>query len=335
MPYGRRYTKRAPYRPYRRFAPARRKTYGPRPKKTIRKYVRKNAYINRKQSSQIKFLMNARYGAVQRNLQISNNTMTVLRNYPLLFDVGDFTMARSGIPPSTAQSFGCRIWTVNTLQNGISQASYFRDNFGTTVNSYWRSANNDIVGDSGRFKPLYADYTIGIEGRPNVDNVHVQLDLFCQKAGFFEWTQGGSTTRRTLPEGLIDLRQMASAENEFNPSYFKRYWRKRIFFNSEKDAAGPQATQGTTANIKYIKFRVRPRARFQSDTAPDVPGTVVNETGPSDASSGAYGRYNVDPRVPLWLLISATDITSADDQINCFVQRHVVWRDAQGQSRLI
>lgn len=335
MPYGRGYRRRTYRRPYRRNRTYRRKAPGPPAKKTTRNYVRKNAFVNRKQSKQIKFLMNARYGAVQRNLQISNNTMRVLRNYPLLFDVGDFTMARQGTPPSTAASFGCRIWTVNTLQNGISQASYFRDNFGTTVNSYWQSPNNDVVGDTGRYKPIYADYTIGIEGRPNVDNVHVQLDLFTQKAGFFEWTQGGSTTRRTLPEGLIDLRMMASAENEFNPSYFKRYWRKRIFINSEKDAAGPQVTQGTTGNIKYIKFRVRPRARYQSDTAPDVPGTVPLETSPGDSSSGTYGRYNVDPRVPLWLLISATDITSADDQINCFVQRHVVWRDQMGQSRII
>lgn len=84
-------------------------------------------------------------------------------------------------------------------------------------------------------------------------------------------------------------------------------------------------TQGTTGNIKYFKFRVKPRVRYQSQSAPQVPGTVPNETGPSDASSGAYGRYNVDPRVPLWLLISSTDLILSMYISNVMLSGVMVW----------
>lgn len=313
---------------------ARRRTAIPHKKKTTRTYVRTNALVNRRQSRQIRTLFNMRYGPVQRGLQLGNISFRINASQPIVFDAADFTSSR--ISQTGTVSGGCQVWQVNSLTTGITAAGNFTT---STVgnNAYWVFSNKDIV-DGGRYKPLYATYTVEVSGRGLLDSTHIQMDLFCQKAGFEKFalaSAGMSQYQRFMPEGLVNLTSMCF-ENSFNPSIFKTYSRKRMLINSQgsytTDSQGnTTGYQGNTSNVKYFKFTVKPkRARQQLESFPETPGDVEQEAG--QTGFGGYGApLQVDPRTPLWCMFSTTDRTSLDgDSVQIRIKRHVVWRDIQG-----
>ena len=331
MAYGRRTTMRGTYR--KRTSYARGGTSIPRKKKTTRTYVRKNAIVNRRQSRQIRTLFNMRYGPVQRGLQLGNISFHINASQPICFDAADFTSSR--ISQTGTVSGGCQVWQVNTLTTGITAAGNFTT---STVgnNAYWVYSNKDKI-EGGRYKPLYCTYTVEVSGRGLLDSTHIQMDLFAQKAGFEKFaapSAGMSVYQRFMPDGLVNLTSMCF-ENSFNPSLFKTYSRKRMLINSQvslsTDGQGTTTGyQGSTSNVKYFKFTVKPKhARKQLDTFPETPGVVEQEQGAS--TYGGYGLLNVDPRTPLWCMFSTTDRTSLDgDSVQIRIKRHCVWRDISG-----
>lgn len=330
MPYARKRTYARRYG--RRTYGAKRSTAIPRKKKTIRTYVRKNAIVNRRQSRQIRTLWNRQYGALQQNLQRTSNGITVTATQPIVFDCSDFTSERTSISGQFA--LGCRIWQVNSSLTDITTAGHW-----TTAafngNAYWAASNKDLVGDTGRYKPVAAYYTIEFSCRsqPTATPPAVTLHVFTQKAGFFKNVLAPpnmDADNRIMPNGLVHLQNMAGRdENMFNPMYFKMYKvRRRVL---QKNVA---ATTGMNSEYE-MKFAVRPkRERNQSDTAPNVPGTVDPEVGQS--AQGAYGYLNVDPRTPLYAMISSTAVTGATNNITVVkMMRRVLWRDSFGATRLI
>lgn len=334
MPYGsshRRYGR--PYRkPY-----TRRRTAStvPRKKKTVRTYVRSNAVANRRQDRAIRTLYKLRYGPLQRNLQLNNTPLVINASQPIAFDASDFCSQR--VAPGGQTLPGCTVWQVNNLQLQITAASGF---FVDSTNALWAPSNSDFV-DGGRYKPVYAEYQIEVSGRNNVDDAHVQVDLFTQHHGFQTWQLAGagqSILQRTMPYALTNMGQMITS-NELNPSLFKRYKRMRLLLNSQTNTVTDSSgnTTGftaTTNNTKYFRFRVAPkRPRNQVFTTPETPGEIQDPN--QQTAAGAYGIYQVDPRTPFWCMVSTTDRTSLDgDSVRVQIKRHVVWRDINGGTKL-
>ena len=255
---------------------------------------------------------------------MSTTSPLVGRNQPILFDAADFTCERSS---STTSQSGCTIWQVNALQTGIDSAGHFSVS-PFSGNAYWNHNNQDFI-DTGRYLPVAAYYTVTVNGTPKYADGRLRLDLFTQKAGFFlnrNAAAGMSIQNRVMPDGLIHMQDMCG-KNVFNPSYFRVYKTKYMTINSSNDA--------TTQDTKQWKFVVRPRrARYQSTTNPTVPG-FVNEQD-NDTDRGTYGSFNVDPRTPLWCMVSSNDTTlNNTNNLQVSISRHVLWRDYNGSSRII
>lgn len=331
MPYG-----RSKYTRSRRTRRTRFASSVPAKKKTTRTYVRKNAITNRRQDKQIRSLFKLRYGPVQRNLHLTNTPMFVNATQPLAFDASDFTCQRTVSGGGLAA--GCQIWQVNNLLLQITSAGGFSPV--GNANALWAPSNTDIP-DGGRYKPLYAEYQIAVNGRNNIDDCYVQVDLFTQHHGFQSWQLAGagqSVNQRIMPYALTNLGNMIDV-NELNPSLFKRYKRMRKVINSQTNtttngAGDTTGSTATTTNTKYFKFRVAPkRPRNQVFTSPDTPGE--GESSADQTVYGDYGLYQVDPRTPFWCMVSANDRTSLDgDSLQVTIRRHVVWRDINGGTRL-
>lgn len=341
MPYARRYKRKSSFSrsSYKRRKPA----AAPPRKKTLRTYVRRNAYKNAKQSRQIRAISNKLYGAVQRNLQTAvsstgvSQPITVSATSPILWDSSDATCFRTSATAPPVQSFGCRIWRVNATGNNLDSAGWWTtSNFDN--NAYWKYSNLDIV-DGGRYKPIAFYYTIDwtVVGAPDNAPPFVYLHLFTQKAGMGIRNNavppGQSIENFTMPYGLVHLQNMASGDlNKFNPDFFKVYKVKRI--PCIRNVAASDETIGSTQHY-YMNFSVHPKKeRFQLKTSPPIPGTVETEGGQTDF--GSYGAYNVDPRTPFWCMLSSSSRAGDQDNFtNVKIIRKTVWRDCNGSTRLI
>lgn len=290
--------------------------------------IRKNYKINRYQSKQIRSIKKQLNGQLQRNLHLSrevgfNNTR------PLLFDCTDFTSNRAA--PGGQVTEGCQVWSLDIpTQNNLDVLSRFSTvNYQT--NSYWNLQNNDLVGDTGFFKPVYGNYQIEIKSTLLAGNypITVQVDLFTQYAGF---NNGQNlSAARVLPGGLRHLKEMVD-QNVLNSSFFRHYKRIRIPLNQGAKIISNDT--GAYLDRKYIKFSVHPKKRrYQFDTAPSVPGTAEDPNVATE--EGTYGKFNVDPSTPFWCLIS-TDLEGTNQGvISAQIRRDVGWRDQQGSAKIL
>lgn len=321
----------------------------PKKRKTTRSYVRSNAIATRVNSRRISSLWNKQFGPLQRNLHINNAELIINCYQPIAFDASDFTCAKAFTPTGSNNVLttkGCHVWQPNLANTAIDTASKFHPPFNTgesgslNINALWASDNLDIP-DGGRYKPIRADYQLEIIGKPKIDDVWVQIDLFTQHHGFQSWEKaiaGATNKQRVMPDALINMGRMID-QNELNPAYFKRYKRIRVYLNSQSSAhtaAGiiQDGNRATTGNTKYVKFTVRPKkVRQQLYTTPQTPGTIENDGDQTD--HGTYGSFQVDPRTPLWCMVSTTDVTGTDgDSVKINIKRHVVWRDINGGTGL-
>lgn len=345
MAYGRRYTKRASSRAYPRKRAAYRKAVIPRKKKTNKSVLTTQGYRQLRLQKQVRFLMNARYGQVQKNLHISDN-LVPLAAQPICFDATDFTSRRLNSMGGLLSS-GCKIWQVNTVGTGLTQAGLFQA-FGQG-NPFWDNTMNDIP-DGGFYKPLYAKYEFHIKGRDNVDDTWVDIKLVSARKGTFVpqfSAPPGTFAQRIMPYGLMHMQYLADYSNKINGQFFKTYATKRIYLNSQSSLTAPtpgatanqQGVIQTTGNTKFCHFKIRPKkVRRQLTTWPETPGepgpTTPGTTAiPDDVESGAYGIGNVPVDQPLWFIISANDRTQMDgDSVQIKVTRTVYWRDPIGNS---
>lgn len=327
MPYGssyrRTYRRKSTYRKYRK---SKSSTIPPK-KKTTRTYVRKNALVNRRQARQIKFLMQARYGQIQRNVQLFSNQIGIQAVQPILFDASDFTSERTAT--GGQQSLGCRIWQVSPTGSSILQVGHWSTAF-FNQNVYWNQTNKDLVGDTGYYKPVSAYYTFTVNCRTSSDAVppKFRIDLFTQISGFWPRTVQ-PTEGRIMPWGLPNLTSMAQGVNHFNPSYFKKY--KTLTYILNKHTA--QIGAGSDDHNYTFTLGVHPKkVRNMAESFPDVPGTTEQESGV--ASLGSVGAYNVSPKTPLWIMCSSSNSTP-DTRVTINCKRVCTWRDSVGATHIL
>lgn len=338
MAYGRKPYRRtgARRRPYRR----RRMPAAIRPKKTVKRVVRKNYLVNRKQNRIIRALWNRQYGPIQKNLQRSVSNLGVAASLPisagtpLLWDAADVSCYRinTAVPPTS--STNCRIWTVNNAGTALDQAGYWTTaNFQN--NNYWRYCNQDIL-EGGTWKPIEISYTIDFQVfcDPEVAPPFIYLHLFTQKRTIPRNNNpapGTNILDFTMPWGLTHLRNMASGDlNRFNTEYFKIYKVRKLATLRNVAAA---SNLGASQHY-YVSFKLRPKkVRSQLQLMPAIPGTVDGEDG--QTSLGSQGAYQVDFRTPFWCMLSSSARNQAANEITtCNIMRKCVWRDAIGGVRV-
>lgn len=323
MPYGQRRTyRKAPVRGRRPARPA-----APKVKKTVKTYVRKNAYKIADLKRDVMFLKRARHGAIQQNLQTTDGSpMFPTRSFPILTDLTDFTCYRPAttVPPVPARD-GCRFYQYSPT--GLQTTGiYTINNFNNSP--YWKNQNVDTV-DTGKYMPVMARYTIRVEGRNSLDNTRVRIQVFqARSSAIIPFNASGVTS---LPSGLTFLDNMADPTlNRLNPVFFKEYRRlgKTIFINSTKTDS---QTKGTTGNIFYYTFTIRPKKmKYQTLTVPNTPNDP-NE-GPDE---GAFGPLEISPESPLWMLVSTDDDVGVPNQaVSVRVSRRCMWRDPIGSSKI-
>jgi len=334
MPYARRSYKRKYTR--RNTSNKRRKPSAAPPKrKNLRSYVRKNAYKNARQDRQIRNLWNRTYGKVQKNIQQTSQTLRISDVHPICFDAADFTSERT-TSSGTTTATGARIWTTNNTITNLDQAGHWTTaNFASNV--FWQFQNQNIP-DGGSYKPIACHYKIqwDVKCQPDKAPPHVYLHLFSQKAGFMRnnlaQVPGMSIENRVMPQALVHLTKMASIdENKLNSDFFRVYKiAKRVLVPNV--AASDHGT-GATATYQ-MSLTVRPkRERNQLAEDPTIPGTVNPEAG--QTALGNYGVYNVDPRTPLWCMLSSSFAPSDPENFTqAKVMRTCVWRDVNGAARV-
>lgn len=344
MPYDRRYTKRAPRRPRGGKSTAYRKAVLPRKRKTDRNVLATQGYRQLKLQRKVNFLMDARWGPVQKNFQISD-LFTPLASQPVCFDATDFTCRRINSNGDLV-SYGAPIYQVNTVGTGLTNPAYFDP--AINQNPYWDACNADIP-DGGVYKPLYAKYIFQVSGRNSVDDTYIDIKLLQMKKGTFV-PQGSAPpatfAQRIMPYALMHMQYLADYSNMINTDFFKVYSTKRLYLNSQTSITAPTPGAGanqsgviqTTGNTKFCHFSIKPKkVRRQLTSWPSFPGatmsTLPGATIPDDVEGGAFGIFNVPVDQPLWFVISVNDRTALDgDSVQVKVTRMVYWRDPIGNS---
>ena len=174
----------------------------------------------------------------------------VERNRPLLFDVNNYDCAiwKPDAPGvNTPQGgywshAGCNVFSVGTepdtnLHFHYRRAGFVKAQQATHANSnpFWDIGQVDLV-NGKPYKPLSCTYKFEIRGRPVAANTYVTFTLFTQRANTNDLSmdrrdQMGATQ---MPMALEHCRGMDDNTNMFNPKYFKVYFKKKFFLNSQQ-----------------------------------------------------------------------------------------------------
>jgi len=322
MPYARKYKPKL-YRGRRR-KPS---VAAPAPKKTVKTYVRKNAFKIADIKRDVRFLKMARFGSIQINFQKTDRTLIPIKTRPVLFDMMDFTCRRDAAPPAPASS-GCLCYQYNVAGSAVQAASTWHINSTLAANPYWLGQNRDIP-DTGKYLPVSAQYTFRIEGNPSLDNTRVRLQVFAVKSRTYV-PNSVASNNLVLPTALNNLENMANpVENRLSRVHFKCYADKWVFLNSSKTN---DDTKGTSANIKYKSIKVNPKRKHLRNQAVSNPETPMDPD--AEFPDGNYGPLNCPITEPLWCLISTDDESSLLDSVEVTISRRVVWRDPIGMAPL-
>lgn len=330
MPYGRSYSSRGVSKRRVTFRRSRSKKAVParKPRASRKMATYRRARAINTNRSMIRSLKRQMAGPIQKNFQILDRAVVPISSGPVAFDLTDFTCRNVAQEAPGTITTGCRLYQYNPL-GALTEVSGWSKTV-MASNPFWASVNQDIP-DSGQYLPVRVDYTFKLEGIPSLDNTHVRFDVFSARPQV--QTAGAQLNDTIMPVCLKHMNALAEGDqNRINSTFFKKYFTKHFFFNSHKNQA--PTTQGTTGNIKYCKFSIRPKkVRHQKvtnpvdvlDNRPEVPG-------------GNYGYLNVPINEPLWVVISCTDVTTLPapdiDFLSVTASRMCCWRDESGGASL-
>lgn len=316
-------------------------------KKTSKDYVRSNARAINRLSKSVTALTMGSYGKIQKNFQETVGLVPI-DSAPICFDATDFTCQRANDLGVELQP-GCKVYQVNLTGTNITVANKWRLASQSIANPFWDAPNADLVGDTGSYKPVQADYFFKVyAGRNRIDDAWVDIRLIAMKPGAATLVQAPSAqgySERVLPRALKHMKFLTDGANAINADYFKTYKHMRIYLNSQTNLTNPTpgatsaqiGQSSTTGNSKFRHLTVRPKGvKQQLQSFPDPNEAEGIGGAGDDVQDGAYGFRNVSLTSPLWCLISTNDQSIIDgDQITVDVRRKVIWRDQMGGTSLL
>lgn len=276
-------------------------------------------------SRDVKYLKMARYGAVQKNLQVLNNAVTPTSTQPVFCCVNNI---QADNPTSGSQ--GCPWYQLSAAGGSTVVARFVQNN-----QTYFDQMNDDIIDGGiahiGKLKLTFRIFCSPDNG-VQISNKRVRIDLFKQRSRAL-----------VTPLSLGDIQQLPSvaaqqkllnmanpALNKWAPEYFHLIQTKWVTLNPSK--VDPD-DKGTGLALKYVSMDV-PRKYLgrvtQQTTNPQYPG------GP-DTDGVGWNVSNMPINQRLWVCISSDDpntFPGTDPEIEVSVQRYVSWRDTTGSSAL-
>lgn len=313
-------------------------------RKAPRRPANKNRMVDNKQSNLINSLSRqmykmqmAAYGSTQQNFHSLERTLIPTRTTPICLDLTDFTS--KSIVNNQIVVNGARCFQAQSASPYYNKCSNWRTSTVIANNPYWKAQNQDSP-DTGKYLAMQAAYFVDIRGNANLDNTRIRFDLVSQKPEGIV-PQAVNNYANVLPFTLQYLTHLAEPHiNRINPVYFKKYWSKTIFINSQP--SGTSGVKATTANIQRFSFKIKPnKVCKQVETNPqvgDVP--IVDEaTGDielqAEIEGGNFGPFNVPATQPLWLIISTDDaVATVGDAVEIRMSRRITYRDHVGASNL-
>ena len=299
----------------------------PKKRRTTRTYVRSNALAVRRLTADVRYLKRARYGSVQKNLQVlpAQRPLTPTATQPVLCCINNIqadnvVSGANGAP-----------WYQVNAAGSLTEVSRFTRNNDT----YFDQMNDDII-DGGVALLGAIKLTFRINCIPDngvqISNKRVRIDMFKQRSSALV----SPTTLQDVQQlpaiaAINKLQNMANPTlNKFNPEYFEMIATKFVFLNPSK--VDPE-NKGTGAALKYVSMDV-PRKYLgrvtQQTTNPAVDG------GP-DTDGIGWNVQNMPIHQRIWCMISSDDpntFPNTDPDIQINVSRYVSWRDSVGSAAL-
>lgn len=328
MAYARTYRRRS-YGARRR--PYRRRKMGVKPppaKKTMRRYVRKNAYAVNTLMRDVRYLKRAQYGQIQKGLHILARPLTPTATQPIFCCVNDLSANNAVLATD-----GCPWYQLDAAGITNQIVSVFEPNNAT----YFEKMNFDILDTGVAFiNDLKLTFRIACvaDGGVQISNKRVRIDLFKQKSRALV-TPTTLAAIQQLPSVAAQqrLRNLATPTlNKFASEYFTHISSKWVFLNPSK--VDP-VNKGTGAALKYVSMTV-PKKYLGRITQQATSPVSIN-----DAAAGVPGPLwrpeNFPNQQRIWCCISSDDpntFPGTDPELEITVQRYCSWRDGLGSSAL-
>lgn len=329
MAYARRLYRRSSYGTRRRPYPRRKMAVKPPPaKKTMRRYVRRNAYAVNTLMRDVRYLKQAQYGQVQKGLHILNRPLTPTQGQPVFCCINDLSAQNTVLGTDGAAWY--QLDATGTINNIASR--FEPNNLG-----YYEKMNTDILNGGVAFiNDLKLTFRIfcSPDSGQQISNKRVRIDFFKQKARALV-TPTSLSAIQQLPSVAAQqrLRNMATPTlNKFASEYFHRIGTKWVFLNPSKVNS---TDKGTGAALKYVSMTV-PKKYLGRITQQFTSPVTIN-----DAAAGTPGPLWSPENFPnaqrIWCSISSDDpntFPGNDPEIQVTVQRYCAYRDAIGSSAL-
>lgn len=335
MPYGKSY-RRSTRRPYRR--PARRPARQKGPALTVKKRIplaRKSTAMANKRA--IRSLSMRMYGSLQCSLVKNVEVLKCDTLHPLLFDLSDATQVTLN-PPAQ----GGRIWQrLFTPAGTVSMVSAFQTPPTVATNPFINRWANDRPG-SGKYLLEHSTVCIELEGRPNLTNTRVRIQVFRAKgSALVPNVATAPTDSLILPEAMIHFKHMAdvSANPNLLPrKYFTTVYDKWVVISSApantplSPGPGTVSKHPTTLNKKYVRFSIKRKQLVKQSISYPVVQDVSPATPVPELPGGFYGPKNRSISQPLWCLISCDDSEDANHPgtLSVGISKYQRFRDPVG-----
>jgi len=258
-------------------------------------------------------------GHIQRNYHtcVFNPSYSLSPSTPLCFPANDFTRDSQG---GGKIYFPIYTGTAPALETSAAIASTWKRydpslTFGLAPpHRMWDDNNNDSVSKSV-YQPIYAEYRINFGRQKQAvtqPDTYIRIDIVKAKRIYLN----SLFHKYSLPNSLGSLQDMAvsnaqQSRNSYNPALFsvKTRWLKLPKVDSDTI---------NTSRTHVLKMNF-PKTLIKLDL--DSVGGVTEEFA-----------LGVDPKVPEWVIISASTkpVDSDTSPLTITMTRKIVWRDQQG-----
>ena len=295
----------------------------PPKKRTQSTYVRSNARAVNRLAADVRYLKQARYGAVQKNLQIFSTAVVPTATQPVFFVCNNIQATN---PLTGAQ--GCPMYQLNA-----AGASTIVSRFIQNDNTYFDKMNDDVIdGGIASISAIRMCFRIfcNPDSTNQISNKRLRIDIFKQKSrSLVTPSTIGDIQQLPAVAAQNKLLNMANPTlNMWNNEYFHRIGSKYVFLNPSKTS---DVNKGTGAALKYVSMSVPYKYL----------GRVTQQTtNPTFGDSPQQPGWDID-NMPIsqriWVMISSDDpntFPASDPEIQVQCQRYVQWRDRAGSAAL-
>jgi hypothetical protein len=298
-----------------------------KPKKTIVKGRKNVAKQVNKNTKFIKQIRDRTYGEYQHSLQTTENALVPTVEAPCLIN-------------ATCAQVNAVVWqpvlgaalpggSTGGAPTPHSVTKFIKPSYLHT--GFWSGAQDDVI--NGKHLLLKSEYIFEVTFTRYTYSQTVRIDCFTVKKALINSLK----QNKQLPNSISQLHSMATSQNKFNPTYFKKFGKPKFITCPGDTALGAyDVNQHEYRITKYAKCVlnhnrvITPRIELTIDQDDEIGDPFTVPTSTIQAEQDAYGFISMPPDEVLWILISSSADGFQDHLPSINVTRHVSWRDHQG-----